>query len=115
MVLLLIKARGGMRGAHLLTFKKLLDEDPHYTALNSAQKEALLSHETAIVAENSSMALDHLAQLLINPNERKVALKLLESVVGKADQLSEAPRKVMLQIQALLKISKNKSSRKPSN
>jgi len=43
MVLLLIKARGGMRGAHLITFKNLIESDPIFQASLANKRSAISS------------------------------------------------------------------------
>lgn len=105
-VLLLIKARGGMRGAHLITFRNLLDQNEYFLSLNPSQREALLSHEASLVVEDAETAFEELAKLLPDIKMRDVALELVEQVVGKAEQLSESPRTMLNRITALLKPKK---------
>ncbi|MFM8461402.1 MAG: hypothetical protein ACKOAB_04925, partial [Polynucleobacter victoriensis] len=98
MVLLLIKARGGMRGAHLITFKNMMQSNSYFAKLNDSQREALLAEEAAWVSEDHEAALSNLPELLKTPQEAKIAISILESVVGKAEQLSSLPRNMMNRI-----------------
>jgi hypothetical protein len=98
MVLLLIKARGGMRGAHLITFKNMMQSNPYFEKLNNSQRESLLAEEAALVSEDHEAALSDLPNLLMTPKEAKLAISILESVVGKAEQLSSLPRNMMNRI-----------------
>jgi len=102
MVLLLIKARGGMRGAHLITFRNLIESDPLFIKLDKDDRELLLAHEAARVSDDPEGALIELPLLLKNRAERTKAIQLLEVVVGKAEQLSALPRNMMNRILDLL-------------
>jgi hypothetical protein len=102
MVLLLIKARGGMRGAHLITFKNMIESNPIFKPLNKEQRESLLAYESALVSDNHELALFELPQLLKTNASRLKAMSLLEVVVGKSEQLSALPRNMMNRIYEIL-------------
>lgn len=108
MVLLLIKARGGMRGAHLITFKNLMESNPIFKPLSKNQKESLLAQESAVVSDDYETALLELADLLKTQPMRVKAIQLLEIVVGKPEQLSALPRNMLNRITDLL-FNKKKS------
>jgi hypothetical protein len=95
MMILLARARGGVRRTRLARSQAVLTEESPFADMTAAARQALIREQTVIVELRPEDALASLATLLPTKAERRRALDTVEGVAGPEDELGE-PALVML-------------------
>ncbi|OYX08689.1 MAG: hypothetical protein B7Z15_14835, partial [Rhizobiales bacterium 32-66-8] len=95
MMILLAKARGGVRRNRLARSNLLLTTEEPFAQLTSSARQALIREQTVVVEMAPEEALATLAALLPEAEGRRRALATVEDVAGPEDELG-APALAML-------------------
>lgn len=89
MMILLARARGGVRRTRLARSQAVLTGEAPFADMTSAARQALIREQTLIVEMAPEEALDALPTLLPTKAERRRALDTVEGVAGPEDELGE--------------------------
>jgi pimeloyl-ACP methyl ester carboxylesterase len=95
MMILLAKARGGVRRNRLARSNALLTTQEPFASLTAAARQALIREQTVVVEMAPEQALATLPALLPMAAERQHALTTVEAVAGPEEELG-APAQAML-------------------
>jgi hypothetical protein len=92
MMILLAKARGGVRRNRLARSNTLLTTEEPFAQLTASARQALIREQTVVVEMAPSEAFDTLVKLLATPKDRRRALATVEDVAGPEEELGEPAR-----------------------
>ncbi|WP_372619863.1 DUF3141 domain-containing protein [Falsiroseomonas sp.] len=95
MMILLARARGGVRRSRLARSQALLTGEAPFAEMTSAARQALIREQTLVVEMAPEEALATLPGLLADKAERRRALAAVEDVAGPEEELG-APAQAML-------------------
>lgn len=95
MMILLARARGGVRRSRLARSQALLTGESPFAELTAAARQALIREQTLIVELAPEEALAALPSLLPTAALRRKALATVEGVAGPEEELGEAARDML--------------------
>lgn len=113
MMILLARARGGVRRDRLARSNALLRSEPPFSGMTPEERGALIRQQTVICAMAPAEALATLPALLPDPAERARAIAAVEGVAGPEEELGEAARAMLQQIRATLGHDARQAPREP--
>jgi pimeloyl-ACP methyl ester carboxylesterase len=90
MMILLARARGGVRRSRLARSQALLTTEQPFADMTAAARQALIREQTLVVELAPEDALATLPELLPDAADRRRALDAVEGVAGPEDELGEA-------------------------
>jgi hypothetical protein len=102
MMILLARARGGVRRTRLARSQAVLTGEAPFADMTAAARQALIREQTLIVELRPEEALTSLATLLPSKAERRRALATVEGVAGPEDELGEPALAMLGQLRAAL-------------
>ncbi|MCZ8150654.1 MAG: DUF3141 domain-containing protein [Roseomonas sp.] len=102
MMILLARARGGVRRTRLARSQAVLTEEAPFADMTAAARQALIREQTLIVELRPEEALASLATLLPTKAGRRRALATVEGVAGPEDELGEPALAMLGQLRAAL-------------
>ena len=102
MMILLARARGGVRRTRLARSQAVLTEESPFADMTAAARQALIREQTLIVELRPEEALTSLATLLPTKAERRRALATVEGVAGPEDELGEPALAMLGRLRAAL-------------
>jgi pimeloyl-ACP methyl ester carboxylesterase len=89
MMILLARARGGVRRTRLARSQAVLTGEAPFADMTAAARQALIREQTLVVEMAPREALATLVTLLPDPAERRRALATVEGVAGPEEELGE--------------------------
>jgi pimeloyl-ACP methyl ester carboxylesterase len=95
MMILLARARGGVRRSRLARSQAVLTGEAPFAGMTAAARQALIREQTLIVELAPEEALAALPRLLPTPALRRKALATVEGVAGPEEELGEAARDML--------------------
>ena len=102
MMILLARARGGVRRSRLARSNALLTTQMPFAGMTASARQALIREQTVISSMAPAEALATLPKLLPDPAERRQALAVVEAVAGPEDELGEAAQAMLAQLRLAL-------------
>ena len=102
MMILLARARGGVRRSRLARSNALLTTEAPFAAMTPAARQALIREQTVIASMAQDEALAALPKLLPKAAERRQALAAVEAVAGPEGELGEAAQAMLAQLRTTL-------------
>ncbi|MDN3567902.1 DUF3141 domain-containing protein [Paeniroseomonas aquatica] len=102
MMILLARARGGVRRSRLARSNALLTTEAPFAAMTPAGRQALIREQTVIASMAQDEALAALPKLLPRVAERRRAMAAVEGVAGPEAELGEAAQSMLAQLRATL-------------
>ncbi len=102
MMILLARARGGVRRSRLARSQAVLTGEAPFAEMTSAARQALIREQTLIVELAPEEALQALLQLLPAEADRRRALRTVEDVAGPDEELGEPALAMLQRIRAVL-------------
>lgn len=102
MMILLAKARGGVRRNRLARSNTLLTTEEPFAHMTSSARQALIREQTVAVEMAPQEAFDTLATLLPNSADRRRALAVVADVAGPEEELGEPATVMLARLRALL-------------
>jgi pimeloyl-ACP methyl ester carboxylesterase len=112
-MILLARARGGVRRSRLVRSSALLRSHGPFAAMEEAERQALIEEQTRLVAAAPEESLAALPLLLPRRAERLRALAAVEEVAGPAGELGAAAAAMLARIREVLDLGKP-GTRKPA-
>jgi pimeloyl-ACP methyl ester carboxylesterase len=109
MMILLARARGGVRRTRLARSQALLTGESPFSELTAAARQALIREQTLIVELAPDEALAVLPKLLPTTALRRKALATVEGVAGPEEELGEAARDMLSRQRETLRTRKTSS------
>jgi pimeloyl-ACP methyl ester carboxylesterase len=106
MMILLARARGGVRRSRLARSQALLTGEAPFAEMTSAARQALIREQTLVVEMAPAEALETLPKLLPEPTERRRALDTVEDVAGPEDELGAPAQAMLADLRKALDISR---------
>ncbi|MBL6080883.1 DUF3141 domain-containing protein [Belnapia sp. T18] len=102
MMILLARARGGVRRSRLVRSNAMLTTEEPFAAMTPEERQAMIRRQTVIASMAPAEALATLPQLLPKQEERVRALAAVEAVAGPEAELGEAAEAMLAQLRATL-------------
>ncbi len=102
MMILLARARGGVRRSRLARSQAVLTGEPPFAELTAAARQALIREQTLVVEMAPEEALQTLPKLLPDKAERRRALETVEGVAGPEDELGEPAQAMLARLRQVL-------------
>jgi hypothetical protein len=102
MMILLAKARGGVRRTRLARSSALMQSEAPFAQMSASARQALIREQTLAVELDAEGALAALPKLLPTPEDRSRALSTVEGVAGPEAELGEAAQAMLARIRAVL-------------
>ncbi len=102
MMILLAKARGGVRRSRLARSNALLQGEAPFAQMTAAARQALIREQTLIVELAQEEALAALPRLLPDAEERQRALVTVEDVAGPEEELGDRAAAMLHRIREVL-------------
>lgn len=102
MMILLARARGGVRRTRLARSQAVLTGEAPFADMTSAARQALIREQTLIVEMAAEEALAALPALLPTKAERRRALDTVEGVAGPEDELGEPALEMLGRLRGVL-------------
>lgn len=102
MMILLAKARGGVRRNRLERSNALLTGEEPFASLSSAARQALIREQTVVVEMAPEEALATLPALLPDPADRMRALTTVGDVAGPEEEMGERAQAMLARLRAVL-------------
>lgn len=102
MMILLAKARGGVRRTRLARSNVLLTTEQPFAALTAAARQALIREQALVVELAPEEALAALTTLLPSAEERRRALDVVEGVAGPEDELGDRAAAMLARLRGVL-------------
>jgi pimeloyl-ACP methyl ester carboxylesterase/tellurite resistance protein len=102
MMILLAKARGGVRRNRLARSQAMLTSEPPFAAMTSAARQALIREQTVVVEMAPEEALAALPLLLATTEDRKRALDAVLAVAGPEEELGDGASAMLLRLRGVL-------------
>jgi pimeloyl-ACP methyl ester carboxylesterase len=106
MMILLARARGGVRRSRLARSQAVLTGEAPFAEMTSAARQALIREQTLIVELAAEEALAALPTLLPSRAERRRALNTVEGVAGPEEELGEPALAMLGQLRKVLGIKR---------
>ncbi len=106
MMIMLARARGGVRRAALARSQAVLTGEAPFAEMTAAARQALIREQTLIVEMAPEEALSSLLKLLPGQAERRRALDVVEGVAGPEAELGEAAQAMLGRLRAALSLAK---------
>jgi pimeloyl-ACP methyl ester carboxylesterase len=107
MMILLARARGGVRRSRLARSQALLTGEAPFAEMTSAARQALIREQTLVVEMAPEEALSTLPKLLPSPAERRRALDTVEGVAGPEEELGEPAMAMLGRLRGALGLSQS--------
>jgi pimeloyl-ACP methyl ester carboxylesterase len=107
MMILLAKARGGVRRSRLAKSNALLTTEEPFAQLTASARQALIREQTVIVEMAPQQSFDTLAILLPDADSRRRALHSVADVAGPEEELGEPAAAMLARLRALLLPAEN--------
>lgn len=105
MMILLAKARGGVRRTRLARSNALLTTEQPFAALTAAVRQALIREQALVVELAPEEALAALTTLLPSAEERRRALDVVEGVAGPEDELGDRAAAMLARLRGVLGVA----------
>jgi pimeloyl-ACP methyl ester carboxylesterase len=102
MMILLARARGGVRRSRLARSQAVLTGEAPFAEMSAAARQALIREQTLIVEVAPEEALASLPVLLRTRADRRRALATVLGVAGPEEELGEAAQSMLRQLRAVL-------------
>ncbi|WP_237213859.1 DUF3141 domain-containing protein [Falsiroseomonas oryziterrae] len=102
MMILLARARGGVRRSRLARSQAVLTGEAPFADMTAAARQALIREQTLIVELSPEEALAALPKLLPTKAERRRALDTVEEVAGPEDELGDAALGMLRRLREVL-------------
>jgi pimeloyl-ACP methyl ester carboxylesterase len=102
MMILLAKARGGVRRNRLARSQAMLTGEPPFAEMTSAARQALIREQTVVVEMAPEEALAALPLLLATSEERKRALDAVLAVAGPEEELGDRAGAMLMRLRGVL-------------
>jgi tellurite resistance protein len=102
MMVLLARARGGVRRTRLARSQAVLTGEPPFADMTAAARQALIREQTLVVEMAPEEALATLPKLLADPADRRRALDTVEAVAGPEEELGEAAQAMLARLRQVL-------------
>jgi pimeloyl-ACP methyl ester carboxylesterase len=106
MMILLARARGGVRRSRLARSQAVLTGEAPFAEMTAAARQALIREQTLVVELAPEEALATLPQLLSRAAERRRALKTVQAVAGPEEELGEPAQAMLSRLRDVLRITK---------
>jgi pimeloyl-ACP methyl ester carboxylesterase len=106
MMILLARARGGVRRSRLERSQAVLTGEAPFADMTAAARQALIREQTLVVELAPDQALATLPQLLPRPAERRRGLATVQDVAGPEEELGEAAQAMLARLRSALGIAK---------
>jgi tellurite resistance protein len=106
MMILLARARGGVRRSRLARSQAVLTGEAPFAEMTAAARQALIREQTLVVELAPEEALATLPQLLSCTAERQRALKTVEDVAGPEEELGEPAQAMLSRLRDVLGLTK---------
>ncbi|SDC32291.1 DUF3141 domain-containing protein [Belnapia rosea] len=104
MMVLLARARGGVRRSRLVRSNALLTTESPFAEMTATERQAMIRQQTVIASMAPAEAISSLPLLLPTPEERARALASVEAVAGPEAELGEAAQAMLAQLRTELAI-----------
>jgi tellurite resistance protein len=105
MMILLARARGGVRRSRLARSQAVLTGEAPFAELTAAARQALIREQTLVVEMAPEEALQTLPKLLPDKAERRRALTTVEDVAGPEDELGEPAQAMLARLRKVLGVA----------
>ena len=102
MMILLARARGGVRRSRLARSQAVLTGEAPFADMTSAARQALIREQTLVVEMAPEEALAALPKLLTAKAERRRALDTVQGVAGPEEELGEAAQAMLGRLRGVL-------------
>jgi pimeloyl-ACP methyl ester carboxylesterase/tellurite resistance protein len=102
MMILMARARGGVRRNRLARSNALLTGEAPFAAMTAAARQALIRDQTLLVELSPEQALTSLPRLLPDAEERARALHTVADVAGPEEELGEPAQAMLAQLRSTL-------------
>ncbi len=102
MMILLAKARGGVRRSRLARSNAMLTTEAPFADMTASARQALIREQTVICTMAPDQALATLPVLLAKPADRRRAIAAVEAVAAPLDEIGERATAVLGQIRDIL-------------
>jgi pimeloyl-ACP methyl ester carboxylesterase/tellurite resistance protein len=102
MMILMAKARGGVRRSRLARSNTLLTTEAPFAQMTSSARQALIREQTVVVEMAPQEAFDTLATLLPDAESRQRALTTVADVAGPEEELGEPALAMLGRLRGLL-------------
>ncbi len=102
MMILLAKARGGVRRNRLARSQAMLTGEAPFAEMSSAARQALIREQTVVVEMAPEEALAALPLLLATSEERKRALDAVLAVAGPEEELGDRAGAMLMRLRGVL-------------
>ncbi len=102
MMILLAKARGGVRRNRLERSNALLTGEEPFASLSSAARQALIREQTVVVEMAPDEAVATLPELLPDPSDRSRALSTVSDVAGPEEEMGERAQAMLARLRQVL-------------
>jgi pimeloyl-ACP methyl ester carboxylesterase len=106
MMVLLARARGGVRRSRLVRSNAMLTTEQPFAAMTPAERQAMIRRQTVIASIAPVEALATLPRLLPDVADRARALAAVEAVAGPEAELGEAALAMLAQLRTVLAVSR---------
>ena len=104
MMILLARARGGVRRNRLARSNALLTGEAPFAQMTPEARQALIREQTLVVEVAPEAALAALPRLLHDKDEARMALSVVEEVAGPEEDLGEPAQAMLAQLRKVLGI-----------
>ena len=104
MMILLAKARGGVRRSRLARSQALLTTEQPFAALSASARQALIREQTVIVEMAPDEALATLPVLLPEAEDRRRALATVQDVAGPEEEMGVPAQAMLARLRAVLNV-----------
>jgi pimeloyl-ACP methyl ester carboxylesterase len=104
MMILLARARGGVRRSRLARSQAVLTGEAPFAELTASARQALIREQTLVVEMAPEEALQTLPKLLPDKAERRRALATVEGVAGPEEELGEPAQAMLARLRQVLGI-----------
>jgi pimeloyl-ACP methyl ester carboxylesterase len=105
MLILLAKSRGSVRRSRLERSNEMLSSTEPFASMRLKKRTRLIHRQSLIVDFEPEQALETLANLIADPDERRRALEICEHVAGPAEDMTPTTVAMLERFKALFKIS----------
>ena len=106
MMILLARARGGVRRDRLARSSALLTGESPFAEMSADARQSMIREQTLVVAVDAEQALATLPQLLPSAPDRRRALQTVADVAGPEDDQPEAVLAMLARLRETLKVQR---------
>ena len=111
MLILMAKSRANVRRDRLERSAKVLSTDEPFASLGP-EKRALLIHEQSVIVEfEPDIAISSLPKLLVDPEERRKAVEVVEYIAGAIEEMEPGTIRMVQRFRAALGLALLPSAR----